>query len=81
MEQHGVVGFEREEVNLKNRVKEIKDALIGRNIQVSASVPDSKDYFFRKIRLCRKECMDHDESDHGSGRRTGFSGCDHCSCL
>ncbi|MDR1859880.1 MAG: TIM barrel protein [Bacteroidales bacterium] len=58
MEQHGVVGFEPGGGNLQNRVKEIKDALSGRNIKVSAICAGFKGFILAENEAVRREFFD-----------------------
>jgi len=58
MEKHGVVGFEPGGGGLAGRVKEIKDALSGRNIKVSAICAGFKGFILSTDPAIRKECMD-----------------------
>ncbi|MCD7936816.1 MAG: sugar phosphate isomerase/epimerase [Tannerellaceae bacterium] len=58
MEAHGVVGFEPWGGGLQDRVKEIQQALSGRNIQVSAICAGFKGFILSEKPEVRKECMD-----------------------
>ena len=58
MEKLGVVGFEPWGGNLKDRVGEIKEALNGRNIKVSAICAGFKGFILSEKPEVRKECMD-----------------------
>ncbi|MDH6358146.1 sugar phosphate isomerase/epimerase family protein [Parabacteroides sp. PF5-9] len=58
METHGVVGFEPGGGRLGERVPEIKEALKGRNIQVSAICAGFKGFILSTDPAIRKECMD-----------------------
>ncbi len=58
MEKLGVVGFEPGGGGLKDRVKEIQDALKGRNIQVSAICAGFKGFILSTDPEVRKQCMD-----------------------
>lgn len=58
MEKLGIVGFEPGGRELKNRVSEIKQALNGRNIQVSAICAGFKGFILSTDPAIRKECMD-----------------------
>lgn len=58
MEQHGVVGFEPGGGGLAGRVNEIKQALNGRNIQVSAICAGFRGFILSENPEVRKECMD-----------------------
>ena len=58
MEEHGVVGFEPWGGGLKNRVSEIKQALNGRNIKVSAICAGFNGFILSENPEVRKECMD-----------------------
>ena len=58
MEKLGVVGFEPGGNGLAARVKEIKQALNGRNIQVSAICAGFKGFILSTDPAIRKQCMD-----------------------
>lgn len=58
MEKLGIVGFEPGGGGLKNRVKEIKDALKGRDIKVSAICAGFKGFILSTDPAIRKQCMD-----------------------
>lgn len=58
MEKLGVVGFEPGGGGLGGRVKEIKQALNGRNIKVSAICAGFKGFIISSDPAIRKECMD-----------------------
>jgi len=58
MEKMGIVGFEPGGRGLGDRVKEIKDALNGRNIKVSAICAGFKGFILSTDPAIRKECMD-----------------------
>ncbi|MDD3900550.1 MAG: TIM barrel protein [Dysgonamonadaceae bacterium] len=58
MEKHGVVGFEPGGNALKNRVKEFKDALKGRNIKVSAICAGFEGFILSTDETIRKKCRD-----------------------
>lgn len=58
MEKLGVVGFEPGGRGLKDRVKEIKDALNGRNIKVSAICAGFQGFILSTDPAIRKQCMD-----------------------
>jgi sugar phosphate isomerase/epimerase len=58
MEKLGVVGFEPHGGGLANRVTEIKDALKGRNIKVSAICAGFKGFILSTDEAVRQECID-----------------------
>lgn len=58
MEKLGVVGFEPGGRNLKDRVKEIKEAQNGRNIKVSAICAGFQGFILSTDPAVRKQCMD-----------------------
>ncbi len=58
MEKLGVVGFEPGGGGLGGRVKEIKEALNGRNIKVSAICAGFKGFILSTDPAIRKQCMD-----------------------
>ena len=58
MEKLGVVGFEPGGRNLKDRVKEIKEALNGRTIKVSAICAGFQGFILSTDPAIRKQCMD-----------------------
>ena len=58
MEKLGVVGFEPGGRGLKDRVKEIKEALKGRNIKVSAICAGFQGFILSTDPAIRKQCMD-----------------------
>lgn len=58
MEKLGVVGFEPGGGGLKDRVKEIQDALKGRDIKVSAICAGFKGFILSTDPAIRKQCMD-----------------------
>lgn len=58
MEKLGVVGFEPGGRGLKDRVKEIKEALNGRNIKVSAICAGFEGFILSTDPAIRKKCMD-----------------------
>ena len=58
MEKLGVVGFEPGGKGLGERVKEIKDALNGRNIKVSAICAGFDGFILSTEPAIRKQCMD-----------------------
>lgn len=58
MEKMGVVGFEPGGRGLKGRVKEIQDALKGRNIKVSAICAGFEGFILSTDPEIRKKCMD-----------------------
>ena len=58
MEQLGVVGFEPGGRGLNGRVKEIKEALNGRNIQVSAICAGFDGFMLSTDPAIRKQCID-----------------------
>ena len=58
MEKLGVVGFEPSGGNLNNRVKEIQDALKGRNIKVSAICAGFKGFILSTDPAIRQQCLD-----------------------
>ena len=58
MEKLGVVGFEPGGRNLKDRVKEIKEAQNGRNIKVSAICAGFQGFILSTDPAIRKQCMD-----------------------
>ena len=58
MEKHGVVGFEPGGRGLKDRVKEIKDLLKGRNIKVSAICAGFDGFILSTDPEIRKKCRD-----------------------
>lgn len=58
MEKLGVVGFEPGGGGLKGRVKEIQDALKGRDIKVSAICAGFKGFILSTDPAIRKQCMD-----------------------
>lgn len=58
MEKLGVVGFEPGGGGLKDRVKEIKEALKGRDIKVSAICAGFKGFILSTDPAIRKQCMD-----------------------
>lgn len=58
MENLGVVGFEPGGRGLKDRVKEIKEALNGRNIGVSAICAGFQGFILSTDPAIRKQCMD-----------------------
>lgn len=58
MEKLGIVGFEPWGGGLAGRVTEIKDALKGRNIKVSAICAGFKGFILSTEEAIRKECMD-----------------------
>ncbi|MCD7931691.1 MAG: sugar phosphate isomerase/epimerase [Tannerellaceae bacterium] len=58
MEKHRVVGFEPWGGGLAGRITEIKQALNGRNIQVSAICAGFKGFILSEDPAVRKECMD-----------------------
>ena len=58
MEQLGIVGFEPWGGGLPGRVEEIKQALNGRNIKVSAICAGFKGFILSTDPAIRKECMD-----------------------
>ena len=58
MEKLGVVGFEPGGRGLAERVKEIKQALNGRNIQVSAICAGFQGFILSTDEPVRKQCMD-----------------------
>lgn len=57
MEKLGVVGFEPGGRGLKDRVKEIKDALNGRTIKVSAICAGFQGFILSTDPVIRKQCM------------------------
>lgn len=58
MEKLGVVGFESGGRGLKDRVKEIQEALNGRNIKVSAICAGFQGFILSTDPAVRKQCMD-----------------------
>lgn len=58
MEKLGIVGFEPGGKGLSGRVKEIKDALNGRNIKVSAICAGFDGFILSTDAAIRKQCMD-----------------------
>ena len=58
MEQMGIVGFEPWGSGLSGRVDEIKNALSGRNIKVSAICAGFSGFILSSDPAIRKECMD-----------------------
>ena len=58
MEQLGIVGFEPGGGGLSGRVEEIKNALSGRNIKVSAICAGFSGFILSSDPAIRKECMD-----------------------
>jgi sugar phosphate isomerase/epimerase len=58
MEKLGVVGFEPGGGGLANRVKEIKDALKGRTIKVSAICAGFKGFILSTDETVRQQCID-----------------------
>lgn len=58
MEKLGVVGFEPSGRGLKDRVKEIQEALKGRNIKVSAICAGFEGFILSTDPTIRKKCMD-----------------------
>ena len=58
MEAHGIVGFEPGGWNLINRVDEIKEALTGRNIKVSAICAGFQGFILSTDENTRQLCMD-----------------------
>ena len=58
MEKLGIVGFEPHGGGLAGRVTEIKDALKGRNIKVTAICAGFKGFILSTEEAIRKECMD-----------------------
>ncbi|WP_165045764.1 sugar phosphate isomerase/epimerase [Dysgonomonas sp. ZJ709] len=58
MEKLGIVGFEPNGGGLGGRVKEIKQALNGRNIKVSAICAGFKGFILSTDPAIRKQCMD-----------------------
>lgn len=58
MEKLGVVGFEPGGRGLKNRVKEIKDSLNGRNIKVSAICAGFEGFMLAEDEAIRNKCRD-----------------------
>lgn len=58
MEKMGIVGFEPGGRGLSGRVKEIKDALNGRNIKVSAICAGFQGFILSTDPAVRKQCMD-----------------------
>lgn len=58
MEELGIVGFEPGGWGLKDRVPEIKEALTGRNIKVSAICAGFRGFILSTEPAVRKECMD-----------------------
>lgn len=58
MEKMGIVGFEPGGRGLAGRVKEIKDALNGRNIKVSAICAGFQGFILSTDPAIRKQCMD-----------------------
>lgn len=58
MEKLGITGFEPGGGGLAGRVKEIKDALNGRDIQVSAICAGFKGFILSTDPAIRKQCMD-----------------------
>lgn len=58
MEKLGIVGFEPGGGGLKNRVKEIQEALKGRDIKVSAICAGFKGFILSTDPAIRKQCMD-----------------------
>jgi len=58
MEKLGIVGFEPWGTNLAGRVDEIKKALSGRNIKVSAICAGFKGFILSSDPAIHKECMD-----------------------
>lgn len=58
MEAHGVVGFEPGGRGLAGRVKEIKEALNGRNIKVSAICAGFEGFILSTDPAIRKQCVD-----------------------
>ncbi len=58
MEAHGIVGFEPGGGGLGGRVKEIKEALNGRNIKVSAICAGFRGFILSTEDAVRQECMD-----------------------
>lgn len=58
MEEHGVVGFEPHGRGLRDRVQEIKDALKGRNIKVSAICAGFEGFILSTDPDIRKKCRD-----------------------
>lgn len=58
MEKHGVTGFEPGGRGLRGRVKEIRDALNGRNIRVSAICAGFDGFILSTDPAIRKQCRD-----------------------
>ncbi len=58
MEQHGIVGFEPGGRGLSKRVDEIKQALNGRNIKVSAICAGFEGFILSTDPAIRQKCMD-----------------------
>ena len=58
MEKLGVVGFEPGGRGLKDRVKEIKDALNGRNIRSERHLCRFQGFILSTDPAIRKQCMD-----------------------
>jgi sugar phosphate isomerase/epimerase len=58
MEELGVVGYEPGGFGLKDQVKEIQDALKGRNIQISAICAGFRGFILSTEESVRQECID-----------------------
>lgn len=58
MEKHGIVGFEPHGNGLRGRMQEFKDALKGRNIQVSAICAGFEGFILSTDASIRKKCRD-----------------------
>ena len=68
MEKLGVVGFEPGGGGLASRVNEIKQALNGRNIKVSAICAGFKGFILSTDPAIRKGMHGYDERDHRRSR-------------
>ncbi|MDL2277663.1 TIM barrel protein [Parabacteroides sp. OttesenSCG-928-G07] len=74
MEEHGVVGFEPHGGNLANRIDEIKQALNGRNIKVTAICAGFKGFILSTDPEIRKQCMDTMKEIIAAGAELGSVG-------
>jgi sugar phosphate isomerase/epimerase len=74
MEKLGIVGFEPGGRGLKNRVKEIKQALDGRNIKVSAICAGFEGWLIAEDPEKRKQCMESTKEILAAGSELGSVG-------
>lgn len=81
MENHGVVGLEPNGAGLAGRVGELKEALRGREVKISAICAGFGGFILSEDQAVRDEFDRDDAGNYRRGRRARLDGRDHGACI